>query len=177
MEAARETMLADPFVAVEHAPGEMFASLVQRRAGQIGGEGLPAGPGCEVATLHGFDLEDQPLLTGIQELRGEVVSARTAVALRTEMVGASVVIVFENGDRRRPIVLGALAASCHTPPAVTALADDERVVISAQREVVLQCGAASITLTRSGKVLIQGNYVLSRSSGYNKIKGAAVDIN
>jgi len=42
---------------------------------------------------------------------------------------------------------------------------------------VLRCGDASITLTRAGKVVIQGNYILSRSSGYNKIKGAAIDIN
>jgi uncharacterized protein (DUF2345 family) len=55
--------------------------------------------------------------------------------------------------------------------------DDQRIVLSAEREITLQCGEASITLTRAGKVLIKGTYVLSRSSGYNKIKGAAVDIN
>jgi uncharacterized protein (DUF2345 family) len=60
---------------------------------------------------------------------------------------------------------------------VSIRADDERFVVSAEREIVLQCGDASITLTRAGKVLIKGTYVLSRSSGYNKIKGAAVDIN
>jgi hypothetical protein len=43
--------------------------------------------------------------------------------------------------------------------------------------VVLRCGDASITLTQAGKVIIRGNYIVSRSSGYNKIKGAAVDIN
>ena len=42
---------------------------------------------------------------------------------------------------------------------------------------MLRCGDASITLTRAGKVLIKENYVLSRSRGCNKIKGAAVDIN
>jgi uncharacterized protein (DUF2345 family) len=56
-------------------------------------------------------------------------------------------------------------------------ADDERVVVTAEREIVLRCGDASITLTRAGKVLIKGTYVLSRARGYNKIKGAAVDIN
>ena len=62
-------------------------------------------------------------------------------------------------------------------PLVTAQVDDQRVVLTAEREIVLRCGEASITLTRAGKVLIKGTYVLSRSSGYNKIKGAAVDIN
>jgi hypothetical protein len=49
--------------------------------------------------------------------------------------------------------------------------------VSAEREIVLRCGDASITLTRAGKVIIKGRYVVSRSTGYNKIKGATVDIN
>ena len=48
---------------------------------------------------------------------------------------------------------------------------------SHRRQDAARCGDASITLTRAGKVIIKGNYILSRSSGYNKIKGAAVDIN
>jgi hypothetical protein len=43
--------------------------------------------------------------------------------------------------------------------------------------MVLRCGKASITLTRAGKVLIQGSYVLSRSTGVNRVKGGAVQIN
>ena len=34
-----------------------------------------------------------------------------------------------------------------------------------------------ITLTRSGKIIIKGSYIVSHSTGCNKIKGAAVDIN
>jgi uncharacterized protein (DUF2345 family) len=64
-----------------------------------------------------------------------------------------------------------------TSRAVSVQADDDRVVLSAEREIVMRCGDASITLTRAGKVLIKGAYILSRSSGYNKIKGAVVDIN
>ena len=45
------------------------------------------------------------------------------------------------------------------------------------REIVLRCGEASITLTRAGKVLIRGTYILTRSSGANRVKGAAVEIN
>lgn len=59
-----------------------------------------------------------------------------------------------------------------------AVADDvERLVLSASKEVVLKCGAASITLTQAGKVLIRGADVVSRSSGSNRIKGASVEIN
>ena len=55
--------------------------------------------------------------------------------------------------------------------------DGDRVVISADKEIVLQCGKASITLTRAGKILLRGAYLLSRSSGVNRIKGGSVQIN
>ncbi len=55
--------------------------------------------------------------------------------------------------------------------------DGERVVLSADKEIVLKCGKASITLTRAGKVLIRGAYLLNRSSGVNRIKGGSVQIN
>lgn len=58
-----------------------------------------------------------------------------------------------------------------------ATADGERLVLKAEREIVLQCGKASITLTRAGKVIIRGAYVLSRSSGVNRIVGGSVQIN
>ncbi|MEP7119602.1 MAG: hypothetical protein ABJE95_01785, partial [Byssovorax sp.] len=36
---------------------------------------------------------------------------------------------------------------------------------------------SSITLTRAGKILIRGAYVLTRSSGVNRIQGGSVQIN
>ena len=57
------------------------------------------------------------------------------------------------------------------------LRDGEKVVVSAQRELVLRCGKASITLTSAGKILIRGAYVLTRSSGVNRIQGGSVQIN
>jgi hypothetical protein len=141
----------------------------------------PALPQAVTARLHGFGLDDRPLVAGVPGLPGEIVAARTVVPLRQTQIDAAVALVFENGDARRPIILGVLqdqpAAAGDAPRPVSISADDERLVVSAEREIVLQCGDASITLTRAGKVLIKGTYVLSRSSGYNKIKGAAVDIN
>ncbi len=55
--------------------------------------------------------------------------------------------------------------------------DGERVVLTADKEIVLKCGKASITLTRAGKVIIRGEYVLSRSAGVNQMKGGAVKLN
>ncbi|MCC6418741.1 MAG: hypothetical protein IT429_10940, partial [Gemmataceae bacterium] len=47
----------------------------------------------------------------------------------------------------------------------------------AKEEIVLRCGKSSITLRKDGKVVVLGAEVVSRASGTNKIKGAAVRIN
>jgi hypothetical protein len=65
----------------------------------------------------------------------------------------------------------------HPPGQVEVDADGERMIVAAREQLVLRCGKASITLTKAGKVLIQGDYVLSRSSGVNRIKGGSVQLN
>jgi hypothetical protein len=91
-----------------------------------------------------------------------------------------VALLFEDGNPTRPLVIGAIQrpnGSPHQNPQVTAELDGERLVLNADREIVLRCGKASITLTRAGKVLIRGTYLLSRSSGVNRIKGGSVQLN
>jgi len=56
-------------------------------------------------------------------------------------------------------------------------ADGERVRLTAQREIVLRCGKASITLTAEGRILLKGVELVSSASGPNRIKGSSVKIN
>ncbi|CAN7471957.1 DUF6484 domain-containing protein [Pseudorhodoferax sp. LjRoot39] len=142
-----------------------------------------AHPAPAIGRLQGFDQLDQPMLVGLSACPGQVVAARSIVPLRRAMVGREVLVLFAEGNLQSPVVVGVVEAralrEAKTAPesGVTMVADGERHLIEAEREIVLRCGDASITLTRAGKVIIQGNYILSRSRGYNKIKGAAIDIN
>ena len=109
-------------------------------------------------------------------------AARTSVDLHAPHIGAALVLMFENADPARPIVVGVLRGATGWPlddkPAqVSVDADGERVIVNAREQLVLRCGKASITLTKAGKVLIRGAYLLSRSSGVNRIKGGSVQIN
>ncbi|MDY0743285.1 DUF6484 domain-containing protein [Paucibacter sp. R3-3] len=160
----------DPFLVL----GEAIAEAPRPPA-------LGAPGGVMVARLQGFDPLGQPLLDELPLLPNQAVEARSTVRLSRNMVGRLVVVCFENADPRRPIVLGVVEPHpLHQTLAAAPLqtrVDGERHVIEADREIVLRCGDASITLTHAGKVLIQGTYILSRSKGYNKIKGAAIDIN
>ncbi|MDE2593562.1 MAG: hypothetical protein KGL57_04945, partial [Burkholderiales bacterium] len=129
---------------------------------------LPMGMMPVVARLHGFDLDDRPMLADLPSSPGEWVTARTTVPLTRAMCGQPAVVVFENGDLRRPIIMGIVQTQPVQPlqaePISTAKTivqvDGESRVIEAEREIVLRCGEASITLTRAGKVIIQGNYIL-----------------
>ncbi|MGH8228993.1 MAG: DUF6484 domain-containing protein [Steroidobacteraceae bacterium] len=126
-------------------------------------------------------------------------AARLAVSLsRDELLAArqtrrSVVLVFENGDPALPIIVGLLQAAGPAPAArpagsardpgsqgprvLEADVDGKRVRITAQDEIVLECGSASITLRRNGRVVVRGTYVESYSDGTNRIKGGQVRIN
>jgi hypothetical protein len=55
--------------------------------------------------------------------------------------------------------------------------DGRRVRITAKDEIVLECGQASVTLRRNGRIIIRGTYVETHSEGTNRIKGGQVRIN
>lgn len=67
--------------------------------------------------------------------------------------------------------------SAETATENTAYVDGNRVVLEGKEEIVLKCGEASITLTKAGKILIRGKYLLNRSSGVNRILGGSVQVN
>jgi hypothetical protein len=102
--------------------------------------------------------------------------ARSTAMILKEDEGREVALMFEQGDPRRPIVLGKMVSPLAAAPPEAA-ADGRRVEINAEEELVLRCGESSITLTRAGKIILHGAYVLSRSTGVNRIQGGSVEIN
>jgi hypothetical protein len=128
---------------------------------------------------------------------GRPVAARSMIALDDEALKEAVssrrpaVLLFENQDPARPIVVGLIApepgaallgsllrAPTGTPPKpVEARVDGKRVVIEGEQEVVLRCGEASIPLRRDGKVMLRGAYVETTAKGLNRIRGGSVKIN
>jgi hypothetical protein len=104
-------------------------------------------------------------------------AARTTTPLTREDIGVQVALMFEAGDLARPLVIGRIQRLPDTAVPAVAHLDGERLEFCAEREIVLRCGKASITLTRAGKVIIRGTYLSSRSSGVNRIKGGSVQIN
>lgn len=129
-------------------------------------------PAIRVGVVAGFDAAGAPLVEFEHEARDRVVAARTTVELAATHVGRDVALVFENGDAARPIVIGLLRG-------LTSRGADqvEHLVLTAGREIVLRSGKASITLHHDGRVVVQGEHLVSRSNGVNRIKGGSVQIN
>lgn len=139
--------------------------------------------GVVIGVLVGLPNDGTPVVAFPGNRETDAITARSTAALCQDDIGREVALLFENGDPRRPLVIGRIQhpqdSGVETveekPPA--AELDGERVVLSAKKEIVLRCGKASITLTKAGKVLIRGAYLLNRSSGVNRIKGGSVQIN
>jgi hypothetical protein len=125
----------------------------------------------------GFPLVDFPANPA-----SEPISARHICKLEPTDFGRHVVLTFENNDPTKPIILGVLQPGgigpiTNQPEPTSVTVDGEEITFTAFKQIILRCGQASITLTRGGKILISGAYVLSRSSGVNRIKGGTVQIN
>ena len=116
----------------------------------------------------------------------QIVVNKTLVDIDDAHIGKDVLVMFENENVYQPILTGVVRA-LNSDMRVNNLRDEtgaeavvdgqERLIFSAEREIVLQCGKSSIHLTKAGKVIIRGTYLLSRSSGVNSIKGGSVSIN
>jgi Domain of unknown function (DUF6484) len=128
-----------------------------------------------VGRLWELDGQGLPLVCFDGAPGSQPVPARSTVPLDSGTVGRDVVLLFERGDLAKPLIMGVLRTP--KPEPIRTEIDGEKLVFTAEREIVLRCGEASITLTRAGKVLIQGAYLLTKSSGLNRIKGGSVQIN
>ena len=157
------------------------SSRIESRAAILE-QGAPAAqprwPEVVLGILDGFDAEGRPLVDFPGNKAGAPLAALSTAAYGAEAIGRQVALLFAEGDGARPVIVGLVRPTGDAaPPARVAELDGERLVLKAKHEIVLECGRASITLTRAGKVLIRGAYLSSRSSGVHRIKGASVDIN
>jgi hypothetical protein len=155
-------------------------SQQQRAASESGQSGRKRIDGVVIGLLVGFDAQGAPLVAYPGNPSETGLPARCTSLPSAADVGREVALLFEGGDPGLPLLIGLVQhpeRPAEAVPTKTIDLDDERILLRAEREIVLKCGKASTTLTRAGKVLIRGAYLLSRSSGVNRIKGGSVQLN
>lgn len=136
--------------------------------------------GAVAGTIVGFS-DDVPLVAYPGQVGTDAVPCRTIIEVTSDSVGRQALLMFEQGDPRRPILVGCFKERTAVPHpthrSVEVRADGESLTVTAKEQIVLRCGKASITLTRAGKVIVHGEYISQRSMGVVRIKGGCVEIN
>lgn len=145
-------------------------------------------PGVVTARLAGFADEGRTPLVILPAPNDQVARrARAAVDLHGAHVGRELVVAFDGGDPQRPIILALLrgleqdlAQVAHQAPASPSWqlrVDGERCILSAQHELVLECGPARLILRADGRAELRGNTVITEATDANKIRGGSVQLN
>lgn len=121
--------------------------------------------GVFTARLVGFAANGAPL---VAQADADALPARSIVSLEPDALGSEVVIAYEAGDWSAPLVLGLIQPARPLPHALR---------LSAAKSIEISCGKSSIVLHADGRLVLRGEYVLSRARRTNRIEGGAVQIN
>lgn len=140
------------------------------------------GGGVLVGVLMALGDGDMPWVAFSGNPENAPCAAQSVVRLSQADVGRRVALLFEGGNRRRPIVLGCMlptdVAPTGAPMKGSVWVDDQaEQTIIAEHRLVLRCGEASITLQSDGTVQIQGRNVLTEASATNRLRGASIHLN
>ena len=152
-----------------------MSSLKDKKSSRISTVAPPAAAApaeVVIGRIVGIAKNGAPMVDYPSNPTGSPVKALATARYDVLSVNASVALMFMDGDRARPLAMGLVVSEDPVADSI-----EERLTLTASREIVLQCGRASIVLTRAGKVLLRGAYVSSRSSGMQRITGASVQIN
>lgn len=143
--------------------------------------------GVVIGVLVGITDNGMPLVIYPSNPKETAIKASTTTSLDTSDIGKEVALLFEGGKPKRPIIIGRIQDPKESviskqqeqaqDELINADIDGEHITLSGKQSITLKCGRASITLTKSGKILVRGTYILNRSSGVNRIKGGSVQIN
>ena len=156
-----------------------------------------------IGVLTGLDKQGNALVEFSGNVLATPVPAVSTVALNHQHAGRQVALLFNQGNPEKPVIMGLIHSPLQeliesfeiaaTGEASTEMKtsddqhadnkendvylDGQRLVLEGKKEIVLKCGDSSITLTKAGKILIRGKYLLNRSAGVNRILGGSVQIN
>lgn len=146
--------------------------------------------GSRIGQIHGSDERGRVLVVydGREPVPSRLVAGLSHDELSgVEYRGREVLLSFDGGNPLTPIITNLMSLPleslvemevgddlCGQPQ--DAVLDGKRVHLDAEEEVILSCGAASITLKRDGRVIIKGDSIVSRARGLNHIEGGATRV-
>ncbi|WDD92048.1 DUF6484 domain-containing protein [Burkholderia sp. FERM BP-3421] len=103
---------------------------------------------------------------------GTPLAALCAAALDAAAVGRQAALLFQQADPLRPIVLGLIRRSVEPAGALAG-----SLAFQSAHDLSLRCGAASLSLSRDGRIVLRGSTIASYATGTQRLRGATVEIN
>ncbi len=116
-----------------------------------------------------------PLVVFPENPESSAIAARSLTELDSKDIGAQVALLFEDGARDRPLIVGRILHPDPTPP--SAIQDGKLVKIEGKDRIELRVGSAAIILEKDGHVTIRGTHLVSHATGSNRIRGGSIDLN
>lgn len=118
-----------------------------------------------------------PLVVFPGNPREEAIPARSLARLAADDVGAEVALLFEEGDRMRPLIVGKLIEPARDDAAPLVVADGQMVRLTAKERIELRVGRSSIVMQADGQITIRGTDLVSHAARSNRIRGGSVNLN
>lgn len=132
--------------------------------------------GVVIGVFLGFG-ESGPLVVFPGNPEDEALSARSLAELHLDMIGSEVALLFENGDPRRPLIVGRIVEPAKKQSDAHVVRDGETVKVTASERLELRCGKSVIIMEKDGHLTIRGTYLVSHASATNRIRGGSVNLN
>lgn len=158
-----------------------------------------------IGVFAGLNEQGSPLVNFAYNKANDPITAISSIGLKPGQAGRQVALLFVDGNLDKPMIMGLIHSQLdeilenfelslpdneqvnpvqaendlekEISKTDETFLDGKRVVLEGKEEIVLKCGDASITLTKAGKILIRGKYLLNRSTGVNRIMGGSVQVN
>ena len=135
--------------------------------------------GVVIGMLLGFE-EGAPLVVFPGNPIDEALPARALCHLSADDAGSEVALLFEDGDRERPLIIGRIVEPVRQDKPGTranVIRDGETVKITAEERIELRVGKSVIIMERDGHITIRGKNLVSHASASNRIRGGSVNLN
>ncbi|MGB3314265.1 MAG: DUF6484 domain-containing protein [Albidovulum sp.] len=132
--------------------------------------------GVVIGLLVGFE-EGAPLVVFAGNQKDHAIAARSLTKLDRNAIGGQVALLYEDGDRARPLIIGKIVDPIADEAAPTVVRDGDLVKIEARERIELRCGKAAIVMDKDGHITIRGTYVVSHASSANRIRGGSISLN
>ncbi len=157
-----------------------------------------------IGVVQSINIKGEPCVDFPGNRHIDPLTAISTISITSQHVGKNIAILFSKGNLNSPIIMGLIHNPLNemlekfnqqTISTVEnnvvdsnvlleseaglddVLIDGNKITFEAKDIIELKCGESSIILSKAGKILIKGKYLLNEASGVNRIRGGSVQVN